>query len=93
MTHHLPSKKCNAAEFQGSALNEGFCTDLTDWIEKQSADFWIYGHSHRNMPDFNIGKTQMRTNQLGYVGYGEHQNFQRDAVFSTDENTNKNTSK
>ena len=81
MTHHLPSEKCNAAEFQGSALNEGFCTDLTKWIEDLPIDFWIYGHSHRNMPDFKIGGTQLLTNQLGYVGFGEHGSFRRDAIF------------
>jgi predicted phosphodiesterase len=81
MTHHLPSEKCNAPEFQGSALNEGFCTDLTKWIEDLPIDFWIYGHSHRNMPDFKIGGTQLLTNQLGYVGFGEHGSFRRDAIF------------
>lgn len=82
MTHHLPSELCNATEFQGSALNEGFCTDLTDWIEEQPIDFWIYGHSHRNKKHFKIGGTHLLTNQLGYVDVSEHWMFRRDAVFS-----------
>ena len=81
MTHHLPSDFCNSDEFQGSRLNEGFCTNLTEWIEEQKIDFWIYGHSHRNVKDVAIGGTQLLTNQLGYVGYGEHGTFRRDAVF------------
>jgi len=81
MTHHLPSDLCNSDEFQGSRLNEGFCTNLTEWIEGQKIDFWIYGHSHRNVNDVEIGGTQLLTNQLGYVGYGEHGTFRRDAMF------------
>ena len=81
MTHHLPSEKCNAKEFQGSALNEGFCTDLTELVETLPVDFWIYGHSHRNVAEFEIGGTQLLTNQLGYVGWGEHGSFRRDAFF------------
>lgn len=81
MTHHLPSNFCNAKEFHGTPLNEGFCTDLTDWIEKQKIDVWIYGHSHRNVSDIEIEGTQLLTNQLGYIGFGEHGKFRRDAVF------------
>jgi hypothetical protein len=32
---------------------------------------WIYGHSHRNMPEINFNGTQMLRNQLGVVQYGE----------------------
>ncbi len=81
MTHHLPSDLCNADEFQGSQLNEGFCTNLTEWIEGQKIDVWIYGHSHRNVNDVEIGGTKLLTNQLGYVGFGEHGSFRRDAIF------------
>lgn len=75
MTHHLPSAACNAEEFVGSKLNEGFCTDLTRHIEASQVDYWIYGHSHRNLPDFTIGNTQMLTNQLGYVRWRESKTF------------------
>lgn len=36
---------------------------------------WIYGHSHRNRPNFLIGQTELRTNQLGYVFKGEQRRF------------------
>ena len=80
ITHHLPSNKCNASEFNGSKLNSAFCTELTDFVEKCGADYWIYGHSHRNKLDFNIGKTKMLTNQLGYVHHNEHKSFKVDKI-------------
>lgn len=81
ITHHLPSYQCNAKEFQGSILNEGFCIDKTDFILKQKdIDYWIYGHSHRNMPDFKIGQTKMITNQFGYVDYGEQKDFNYEKI-------------
>ena len=79
VSHHLPSERCNATEFQGSALNEAFCVDLTDFVAQSGVDAWIYGHSHRNVEAFTIGRTQMLTNQLGYVQLGEHATFRENA--------------
>lgn len=81
VTHHLPSNYCNHKDFQGSKLNSAFCTDLTDFVNKCEADYWIYGHSHRNMPEFLIGKTKMLTNQLGYIQLKENESFKFDAFF------------
>lgn len=75
VTHHLPSEACNAEEYKGSILNDAFCVDKTRFIEKSNIDYWIYGHSHRNLPDINIEGTKMVTNQLGYIGYLEHTTF------------------
>lgn len=82
VTHHLPSHLCNAKEFKGSVLNEAFCVEKTDFILDSKIDFWIYGHSHRNIGDFDIGNTRMITNQLGYVGWGEQKTFEYDKVIS-----------
>lgn len=81
VTHHLPSPLCNAKEHENSKLNEAFCIDLTDFIEQSRVNYWIYGHNHRNKPVFQIGKTKMLTNQLGYVAYGEHEDFRVNATF------------
>ncbi len=81
VTHHLPSNSCNAVEFMGSKINSAFCTELTSFVEKSNADFWIYGHSHRNMPEVRLGKTILLTNQLGYVSYNEHKFFVLDKIF------------
>ncbi|HKK74920.1 MAG TPA: metallophosphoesterase [Saprospiraceae bacterium] len=75
VTHHLPSNRCNIPAFRGSLLNEAFCAEKTNFIMDQEIDFWVYGHSHRNLPDFQIGSTTMVTNQLGYVTLQEHSLF------------------
>jgi hypothetical protein len=80
VTHHLPSPECNVPEFKNSLLNPAFCTDKTSLIAQSDVDYWIYGHSHRNLGDFKIGNTQMITNQLGYVNWNEHHRFQYDKV-------------
>ncbi|MEM9848923.1 MAG: metallophosphoesterase [Bacteroidota bacterium] len=80
VTHHLPSDYCNLPKYRGSRLNEGFCTDLTNYILDSAADYWIYGHSHGNRNAFQIGETTLLTNQLGYVEMGEHFRFDRTAI-------------
>jgi len=80
VTHHLPSHECNHIDFISSKINSAFVTDLTDFVEKSNAHAWIYGHSHRNKQDFKIGKTQMLTNQLGYISQNEHNSFKLDKV-------------
>lgn len=80
ITHHLPSKECNSEEFKGSPLNDAFCVDKTNFILHHDIDFWIYGHSHRNLSDFKIGDTMMVTNQLGYVNWKEHKYFSTEKI-------------
>jgi predicted phosphohydrolase len=70
-THHVPTLMNYPAQYKGSVLNEAFAVELFDLIEDTAPHCWIYGHSHSNTPDFEIGKTQLLTNQLGYVGLGE----------------------
>lgn len=72
VTHHVPTLLNYPPMYKGSSINEAFATELFDLIETQGPDVWIYGHHHVNVPDFTIGKTQMLTNQLGYLDYGEH---------------------
>jgi predicted phosphohydrolase len=74
-THHVPTLMNYPEIYKGSALNEAFAVELFNLIEATTPSCWIYGHSHSNTPDFEIGKTQFLTNQLGYVRYGEHQQF------------------
>jgi calcineurin-like phosphoesterase family protein len=80
ITHHLPSNLCNAEEFRGSIYNDAFCVDKTDFIKHSNIDYWIYGHSHRNVGDIEINVTKMITNQLGYIAHGEQFAFERDRV-------------
>jgi len=80
VTHHVPTFQNYPIEYLGSDLNQAFAVDLDEFIRKSNIDFWIYGHHHRNISDFFIGKTRMLTNQLGYVRSGEHKNFQADRI-------------
>lgn len=76
VTHHVPTLQYYPQQYKNDPLNEAFATELYDLITETQPDFWIYGHHHNNTTDFTIGKTQMLTNQLGYVAYGEHALFQ-----------------
>ncbi len=75
VTHHVPTLMNYPEKYKGDVLNDAFGVELYDLIEDKGPDYWLYGHTHNNTPDFIIGKTQMRTNQLGYVKYGEHKYF------------------
>lgn len=74
VTHYLPSNELMAPEFRGSSLNGAFVVELGSFIEASPIDYWIYGHSHRNI-DRMIGRTQCLSNQLGYVSHEEHRTF------------------
>lgn len=80
VTHHLPSFQLSSPDFKGSRINGAFVADEDDFIEKCGAQYWIYGHSHRNI-DKQIGDTQFVSNQLGYVFSGEHTSFKPGAYF------------
>lgn len=75
ITHHVPTLQNYPPKYKGDVLNEAFATELHDFIAKCGADYWIYGHTHSNTPDFKIGNTWLSTNQLGYVQYGENNHF------------------
>lgn len=80
LTHHLPSIHCNDVEFKNSPLTEAFCVDLTELIKESKIDYWVYGHSHRNIGDIDLFGTKLISNQLGYVTLNEHTSFNRSRV-------------
>jgi len=80
ITHHVPTIMNYPPEYINSPINGAFAVELHDFILDSGVDYWIYGHHHRNIPEFNIGKTKMLTNQLGYVYYMEHKGFKLDAL-------------
>lgn len=80
VTHHVPTLIHYPAEFAGSGLNEAFVVELRELMEGSAIAAWVYGHHHRNTPDFTVGRTRLLTNQLGYVAMGEHVGFRTDAV-------------
>ena len=78
VTHHVPTMLNYPPQYKGSTINQAFATELSEFIEKNEIDYWIYGHHHFNTEDFLIGKTKLLTNQLGYARYGENLNYKRD---------------
>lgn len=79
VTHHVPSFQLMASEFQGSRINGAFTVELTDYIATSGIDYWIYGHSHRNI-DKTIGSTRCICNQFGYAFHNEHLTFDRNKI-------------
>ena len=71
LTHHVPTMLCTAPEFCDSIINGAFTVELGNYIAESDIDYWIYGHSHRNI-EAQIGKTRILSNQLGYVSYSEN---------------------
>ncbi|ATC37791.1 metallophosphoesterase [Elizabethkingia anophelis] len=82
VTHHIPTFDKYPLDFENSIFNEAFATDLNHLISTHRIDYWIYGHHHRNMTEFLVGKTKLITNQLGYVKYGEHIDFKDDFIIN-----------
>jgi predicted phosphohydrolase len=79
-THHCPTFLNYPEQYKGDVLNEAFAVELFDTIEKSNIDYWVYGHHHSNTPPFSIGKTQMITNQMGYVQQNEHILFETNKI-------------
>lgn len=81
VTHHVPTYIHYPEKYKGDVLNEAFAIELLDFIERSKIEYWIFGHHHHNAPDFKIGSTNMRTNQLGYVKYDENAGFDCGKIF------------
>ena len=73
-THHVPSFELSSTDHAGSRISGAFTSELSNYIETSQIDYWIYGHSHRNI-DKVIGNTKCVSNQLGYIFYNEHLSF------------------
>lgn len=80
-THHVPSFELVSPDFMGSPINGAFTAELGNFIAYSHIDYWIYGHSHRNI-DKVIGNTHCVSNQLGYVSHGEAKAFDPMKYFS-----------
>lgn len=80
VSHHVPSFQLASPDFAGSRIKGAFTVELEQYIESSPIEYWIYGHSHRNI-DKIIGKTKCICNQLGYVFQNEHTSFNPCACF------------
>jgi len=80
VTHHAPTFMNYPEAHRGDASNEAFAVELFDFIKQHQPELWIYGHTHGNVSDFVIDKTNLVTNQLGYVRNNEHALFSNDKI-------------
>lgn len=85
VTHHVPSFSCEHPRHKGSPLSAAFVSEQGALIRQTQPAYWIYGHSHGNMPLVEIGHTKLVTNQLGYLAQGEHTDFRATALIETTE--------
>lgn len=84
VTHHVPTLMNYPEKYRGDSLNEAFAVEMLDEVIRSDADFWVFGHHHSDTPDFQIGKTSLVTNQLGYVEYNECPGFDTKKVITID---------
>ncbi len=81
VSHYVPTFYNYPPLYKGDVLNEAFATELFDMIEESNINHWIYGHHHSNILDFEIGKTILHTNQLGYLRNSELKTFNDSKYF------------
>lgn len=84
VSHHMPTFMNYPPKFKGDVLNEAFAVELSELIEVSKPDYWIFGHTHGDIPDFEIGITKLLVNQLGYVKYNEHTAFRNSVCINLD---------
>ncbi len=52
VTHHVPTLLNYPKEYINSSINNGFVTELHDFILKNNIDYWVFGHHHKNVKEF-----------------------------------------
>lgn len=82
ITHHVPTFINYPPRYASSPVNEAFAVELENMIQVYQPQHWIYGHSHINTKTFSIGKTQLLTNQLGYIRRRENVNYRTNAILT-----------
>lgn len=74
ITHHMPSHKSVHPKFARSSINKFFVCDIEDLIVERQPKMAIHGHTHCPF-DYNIGKTRVFCNPLGYPREGDNPSF------------------
>lgn len=64
VTHHGPSVRSIAAEYEGDDLNPCFVSELPAAFFAQPV-LWVHGHIHSSV-DYCVGRTRVLTNPRGY---------------------------
>jgi len=67
VTHHGPHPVCQHPAFPLNEMSTAFHSDLSDLIDENDIDVWVYGHTHANLNEV-IFDTRIISNQAGYPG-------------------------
>ena len=65
VTHHAPSFRSAHPDYVGNPLNDGFMSDLDQFVEESKAKYWVHGHVHWQQ-DYMIGETRVICNPCCY---------------------------
>nr|WP_010925667.1 metallophosphoesterase [Microscilla sp. PRE1]AAK62875.1 MS153 [Microscilla sp. PRE1] len=82
VSHHVPYPPEYAKYDWEKSVPDAYHVDLIDLINEYEIDHWIHGHNHWNIDSFQIGKTWIHTNQLGYVFNNQHFTFSLDRTIT-----------
>jgi predicted phosphodiesterase len=66
VTHHLPSVRSVAPQYEGDPFNRFFLCAVDDLILGLGSTLWIHGHTHVST-DVRVARTRLVCNPLGYV--------------------------
>ncbi len=80
ISHHVPTLFNYPEKYKKDSLNNAFAVELYDTIKESGINYWIYGHHHCNVDDFEIGETKLICNQMGYVKLDEHNSFRNNVI-------------
>jgi len=72
VTHHAPSLKSAAPQYQGDLLTAAFGSDLEELASR--ATLWVHGHMH-SPANYVLGRCRVVANPRGYVGRREDVGF------------------
>jgi Icc-related predicted phosphoesterase len=81
VSHHTPSVKSIAKQFEGSPINPFFCVpEMESLITTLQPRMWIHGHTHDAF-DYYIDDTRVVCNPGGYPGELSGKAFRPDARY------------
>lgn len=65
VTHHCPTLRSIAKQFEGAELNHCFSNDYEKYLADTKIKYWVFGHTHWRH-EYTIGNTQFICNPRGY---------------------------
>ena len=68
VTHHLPSYKSVHPVFMESTINGAFASNCERLMYEHDIDYWLHGHTHQTMPEYEIEGCKVMMNPYGYGG-------------------------